>query len=123
MFAVIAYQAANGRTRPPNRGMSNDIKVVSSLMPYCDAMLVDNECRAMLANIPKAHALGYPTTVFSPAMGTEFLDYLRAIESQAPPEHLAEVHSVYGDSWPTPFLNMYEVEREMEARRKGRSST
>ena len=123
MFASIAHQAANGRTRPPNRGMSNDINVVSSLMPYCDAMLVDNECRAMLANIPKAHALGYPTRVFSPATGTEFLDYLRLIESDAPREHLAEVRAVYGDDWSAPFLNMYEVEREMEARRRARPST
>ena len=117
MFAMIAHQAANGRKRPPSRGMSSDIHVVSSLMPYCDAMLVDNECRAMLENIPKKHAIGFSTRMFSPDTGDVFLEFLRAIESSADQAHVTEVRSVYGENWPRPFVAMYEVQRRMDERR------
>jgi hypothetical protein len=53
MFAAIAHRAANGQRKPPNRGMANDIGVVSTLLPYCDAMFIDNGCLSLLQNIPK----------------------------------------------------------------------
>src|SRR5437667_6213231 len=76
LWAVIAQRAAAGQRRPPNRGMVNDINTVSSLLPFCDAMLVDNECRALIGNIPQRHQWSYPTLVFSPDTGAEFLAYL-----------------------------------------------
>lgn len=118
LFASIAHRAANGQKRPPNRGMANDIGIVSSLLPYCDAMFIDNECRAMLENVPKKHAIPYATEIFSLRDGEAFLEYLKRIEDGADKQILADVREVYGDDWPTPFLKMYEVEREMEARRQ-----
>lgn len=117
LFASIAHRAANGQKRPPNRGMANDIGIVSSLLPYCDAMFIDNECRAMLENVPKKHAIPYATEIFSLRDGEALLEYLKRIEDHADKQILAEVREVYGDDWPTPFLTMYEVEREMEAKR------
>jgi hypothetical protein len=117
LFAVIAHQAANGRKRQPSRGMSNDIQIVSSLMPYCDAMFVDNECRIMIESIPKRHALGFATRIFSQDTRDVFLEFLRAIESSADAAHLEEVRSVYGDNWPRPFHAMYDVQRQMDERR------
>lgn len=108
MWAVIAHRASQGQKQPPNRGMSNDIDVVATLLPYCDAMFVDRECAALLGNIPKGYSLGYGTAVFSPASRTEFLEYLRRIEAEADPCVLSCVRNVYGDSWPTPFLSMYQ---------------
>jgi hypothetical protein len=121
LFASIAHRAANGQKRPPNRGMANDIGIVSSLLPYCDAMFIDNECRAMLENIPKKHAVPYSTRVFSLREGDTFLEYLRNIEESADKQILADVREVYGEDWPTPFLTMYEVEREMESRKQRKS--
>jgi hypothetical protein len=118
LFASIAHRAANGQKRPPNRGMANDIGILSSLMPYCDAMFIDNECRAMLENIPKKHALPYPARVLSPQCGHAFLEYLQSSEEGADKQIWEDVRELYGDEWPTPFLTMYEVEREMEARKQ-----
>jgi hypothetical protein len=76
-------------------------------------MFVDNECRAMLDNIPKKYAIRFSTRMFSPSTGDAFLEFLRAIESSADEAHVAEVRTVYGEDWPRPFLAMYEVQRRM----------
>jgi hypothetical protein len=111
MWAVIAHRAANGQRRPPNRGMINDISVVSSLLPYCDAMFIDNECRGLLANIPVRHRPTYATRLFSRNNSDDFLSYLREIETNADSAILACVRSVYGDDWPKPYLTIYEETR------------
>lgn len=96
MFASLAQKAASGQRRPPNQGMANDVAVVSTLLPYCDAMFVDNECRALWQDIPKTHKLSYPCALFSPNIGEDFLHYLEAIRDSATPEHLKLVSEVYG---------------------------
>ncbi len=44
LWAAIARKFAAGRKSPLNQGMANDVRMVSSLLPYCDAMFIDNEC-------------------------------------------------------------------------------
>lgn len=49
LWAAIAHQAAyGGRQNPPNIGMANDIKMVSALLPYCDAIFVDSDMFSLL---------------------------------------------------------------------------
>jgi hypothetical protein len=96
MFASLATKAAGGQKHPPNQGTSNDITIVSTLLPYCDAMFIDNKCRALLQDIPKGFKLPYQCQVFSPNTGTDFLVYLRSIRDSAPPEHLEQVKELYG---------------------------
>jgi hypothetical protein len=117
LWAAIAYQAANGRTKI-NKGMSNDIDTVATLLPYCDAMLVDRELAGLLKTIPAKYSLGYDTRILSLANRDEILDYLRSIEAKADPEVIAAVKAVYGDEWLTPFRTMYKVQRDR--REKGR---
>ena len=66
MFASMAMKAAAGQKEPPNRGAFTDIHIVSSLLPYCDAMFLDNKCRALLLDIPREYKLPYTCAVFSP---------------------------------------------------------
>jgi len=89
----MGQKAATGQREPPNRGTINDINIVSSLMPYCDAMLIDNKCRAWLEDIPQRYALDYPTRIYSRSDGDEFIAYVRTIEAEADPTHIEEVHS------------------------------
>ena len=77
--------------------MRSDVRMISSLLPYCDAMFVDRECHGLLANIPVSHRPNYGCRVFSLTNRDEFLEYLRAIESAASADHLAMVAEVYGD--------------------------
>jgi hypothetical protein len=117
LWAVIAMKASAGQKKAPNRGTVNDIAVVSTLLPYCDAMLLDHPCLAMIEDIPRDFALPYPTRLFSTRRADELFDYLADIERQADPAVLATVERVYGPDWATPFLTMYDVERQREEQR------
>ena len=57
MLASLAKKAAAGQKEIPNQGTVTDINIVSTLLPYCDAMFVDNGCRALLQDIPRDYAL------------------------------------------------------------------
>jgi hypothetical protein len=59
MYASLAAKAAAGQKEIPNQGTATDIDIVSTLLPYCDAMFVDNKCRALLRDIPRDYALPY----------------------------------------------------------------
>jgi hypothetical protein len=96
MFASLAVKATSGQKKLPNQGTVTDINIVSTLLPYCDAMFVDNPCRSLLHDIPKTHALPYPCRVFSLNTGAEFLHYLTEIRDSVSPDHLRLVEEVYG---------------------------
>jgi hypothetical protein len=103
LYASLAMRAQNGQTSAPNRGMANDIRTIADLLPYCDAMFVDNGARALLNDIPKNRKPRYGCKVFSPNVGTEFLDYLEQLIIDAPEEHRALVKHVYGDDYTNPY--------------------
>lgn len=120
LYAGLAHQAANGgRTNLPNQGMQNDIEVLASYTPYCDAIFVDSECYSLLKNVPHKSAagkvktdLGIADKVFSPRNKDEFLEFLDSIEKSASTEHLQLVEQVYGPDWAEPYTTMFDRESD-----------
>jgi hypothetical protein len=96
MYASLSRKAASGQNRVPNQGTANDVEIVSTLLPYCDAMFMDNECRALLQDIPKSHALPYRCRIFSYNTGADFIRYLTEIRDSVSREHLSLIEEVYG---------------------------
>lgn len=96
MFASLSQRAAAGQRKMPDQGTLNDISVVSTLLPYCEAMFVDNGCRALLNDLPKEYRLSYPCAVFSKNNGDDFLAYLRNLRDSVTPQHLEIMNDVYG---------------------------
>jgi hypothetical protein len=111
LFAVMAAKAAAGQKEPPNRGTAADINIVSTLLPYCDAMFVDNKCRGLLSDIPQTHRLPYSTFIFSPNQGKEFLEYLKGIKDACTPAHIRIVEEVYGTGWKDPYLSIFQPKK------------
>jgi hypothetical protein len=109
MYASLAQKAAAGQKKPPNQGTAIDVNVVSMLLPYCDAMFVDNGCRALLRDIPSEYKLPYSCTVFSPNTGADFLRYLKEIRDSASVEHLKLIETVYGPDPLKPQQSIYGV--------------
>lgn len=105
--AALAMRAARGKRRPPKASMSGDIDMISALLPYCDAMLLDQECRSLLQEPEVKSRLGFAASVFSLRYRDEFIEYLDSIEAGAGPEHIAKVLEVYGEGCLQPFTSLY----------------
>jgi hypothetical protein len=97
MFAAIAMLAAGGKKEPPNEGMTTDIETMASLLPYCDAMFMDNECRALLLNVPLALRPPETARVYSLNSRAQFLEYLRSLRTNLTQEHIQALRDVYGE--------------------------
>ena len=97
MFAAIAMRAAQGQKEPPNEGTTTDIETVAHLLPYCDAMFMDNGCRSLLLDVPTTLRPPETAKVFSLNVKTQFLDYLRSIRDGIPAEHVQAIREVYGE--------------------------
>jgi len=113
LWSAIADKAAHGgRKKLPSSGIANDISMVSTILPYCDAIFIDREMYGLLDHpeVKKEVKSRYETNIFSAANKEEFLTYLNAIEKGASKEHLEKVKEVYGTDWPRPFLEMYQYE-------------
>src|SRR5262249_14988762 len=115
MFASLAAKAAAGQKEIPNQGTATDINIVSTLLPYCDAMFVDNKCRALLQDIPRDYALPYACKVFSPNTGGDFIQYLTKIRDSATPDHLKVIEEVYGLDPMKPQNGIYGVGKHKRA--------
>ena len=109
MLASLAAKAAAGQKEVPNQGTAIDIRLVSMLLPYCDAMFVDNKTRALLMDVPKKFALPYPCRVFSVNCGNDFIKYLTEIRNEATPQHLKLIEQVYGPNPLKPQTGIHGV--------------
>lgn len=109
MYASLASKTAAGQKEPPNQGTVTDINIISTLLPYCDAMFVDNKCRALLRDIPRDFALPYPCKVFSLKTGADFIRYLTDIRDSVRPEHLRLIEDVYGPDPMKPQSGIFGV--------------
>jgi len=107
LWAALARKAASGRKQPPNRGCVTDIEIVSTLLPYCDAMFIDNEFRGYLSESPLCDEIKYGTRIFSYKTKEAFLEYLDDIALNASRSHLEKVREVYGYEWEKPFAELY----------------
>jgi hypothetical protein len=97
MFAAIAMRAAHGQREPPDEGTATDIDTAAHLLPYCDAMFMDNGCRSLLLDVPTALRPPETAKVFSLNVKAQFLDYLRLIRNGISAEHVQAIREVYGD--------------------------
>jgi len=95
LYAALARRARAGQ-KGVSKGMTSDIRMISTLLPYVDAMFVDRECHVLLSENPIPERLDYDTRLFSHRNKEEFIAYLDEIEASATPEHLALIHEVYG---------------------------
>lgn len=108
LYASMARDASNGRKKPYNKGTLNDVEFISSLLPYCDAMFIDNEFQSRLCDEPIKTQLGYSDKIFSLNRKKEFLEYLDDIEKKMTKSHLDLVNKVYGDWYNHPYVSMFQ---------------
>jgi hypothetical protein len=108
LIAALARQVATSGRKNIDQGMMNDTSMISTLLPYCDAMFIDNACRNLLMETPLRVEDEYGTKVFSINIKADFLNYLDDIEANITQDHFDRVNEVYGDSWREPYVTMYQ---------------
>lgn len=96
LYAAVARKAAAGQKKPPTRGLTNDVRVISTYAPYVDAMFIDNECAGLLAEEPLRSRLAFKARIFCLNSKDEFVAYLRSLEQQTDPIVLKRANQLYG---------------------------
>jgi hypothetical protein len=106
MWAGLAHRFRNGGQKKWETSIANDITAISTHLPSCDAMFLENECANLLTSNPVKKRMTCKTQIFSLLKKDEFLAYLKEIETSAPKEHLERVQEVYGKFWAVPFSKL-----------------
>jgi hypothetical protein len=99
LYASLSRETQNGRKGPTERdlGTPSDFGAVSTSLPYCDAMFLDNKCAEYLGQEPLAHEVTrHECRVFSLNTGEEFLRYLAAFEAALSVEQRRLAEEIYG---------------------------
>jgi hypothetical protein len=95
MFASLARKSY-GQKEASSRGMWNDIKVISTYIPYCDAIFVDKECAHLLSQKPTCDDLNYKAKIFSLRNKGDFISYLDSLINNTSNEVIARAEEIYG---------------------------
>lgn len=111
LYAATARKHCAGRKDQPGDKKPSilaDISMISTLLPYCDAMMIDTECYLFLNEPDVQQYLDYDTRLFCKKNRDEFMDYLNQIEVNMTSEHRKVITSVYGKDWERPYYNIFE---------------
>lgn len=73
MYAALARKAAAGQKKVPKASFFNDVRTISCLKPYYDAMIVDNECASLLNEEPLRTRITGGAKIFSLNTKEQFL--------------------------------------------------
>ncbi|MUO31476.1 MULTISPECIES: hypothetical protein [Rhizobium/Agrobacterium group] len=97
LFAALGREATLKAKKIFNKGMMNDVRMISSYAPYVHAMIIDQASEALLQQKELKAALCYRAEIFSLKTKESFLRYLKNIEEQTP-ESVREYSSIiYGE--------------------------
>lgn len=94
LYASVARQVAGG-LKQLERSLSMDINAISVVLPYVDAIFVDNFCAARLSEKP-VRAKIPDKSVFSKRTMNELTNWLDDLWRRATLEHLEAVAQLYG---------------------------
>ncbi|MFN3698371.1 MAG: hypothetical protein ACK4VO_13115 [Pseudobdellovibrio sp.] len=108
IMATFGSRISSGNMNKENLepSMFNDAMMVSTILPFCDAIFLEKQMAGFLRDNPLKKSLANMPKIFSLSNKSAFLDYLYQLESSASTDHLAAVKEVYGENWPTPFTSV-----------------
>lgn len=110
LHAAVARKYCAGREECPSEkkiSILNDISMISTLLPYCDAMMIDKFCEELMAEPDVKSAVNYNTQIYSYRSREEFLNFLTEIEKKITPDHFEQVRKHYGEGWEAPYYDIF----------------
>ena|GEM_PF-2156349 len=111
--ALWAAKSQSARSGQKSMGpsFSNDHSAISTYLPYCDAMLVDAECKHLIELGKNRGDIAYDTRIFSVHGDHErgdFMTYLQEIRESATWEHKRNLETVFGTYDLQADMSLYE---------------
>jgi hypothetical protein len=109
-WATLARDVRSGRNPDnfPSASICNDIDMVATYSPFCEALFVDKEVSHLATQAELKRELAGVGKIFSLREGERaaFMAYLDRIEADAPREHLDIVEALYGPDWTKPYVGL-----------------
>ena len=107
IWGAKAHEARAGK-KEMGISFSVDQNAIKTFLPYCDAMLIDTECKRLVEFAQKRGDIAYNTRLFCARDREEFLEYLREIRQSATWEHKNNLKKAFGSDDPQPVFSLYE---------------
>jgi hypothetical protein len=114
MRAAMALKSRDS-ARNPKPSDQCDVEVISSYMPYCDAMLIDGEMRSLASDGKAQLDSAYDTRVFSARTLPKLKEWLDQVETSFPPQQREAVADVYEERFER--LTLHRGRNLLEARK------
>ena len=108
MYASIAKKASEGQKAPPNQGTFADVTALATLLPACDAMVIDDKCLATLFDVPQSHRPRYQADLFSTKTLDKLVLWLERALACVTQEHKELLTKLYGRGWEEPNLAIFK---------------
>lgn len=107
-WATLARVVRSGMNpeKFPSGSLYNDLEVIAAYSPYCDVMFVDKEMENLTRQGDLGRCLSSGARIFSLRSKEDFLEYLKKLEADASPDHIALTKEVYGPDAGTPFRSL-----------------
>lgn len=105
LLASLSRELQGGRKQPVDLGTPADFAAISTSLPYCDAMLVDNKCAEYLGQEPLVSEVAHHgCRIFSLRSKEKLLAHLNEVEASASEDHRQLVTQLYGPMPTAPAL-------------------
>lgn len=97
LFAGLSRRLVSaGQKKLPSKGMMNDIRAISTYGPFVDAMFIDKGCASLLSEEPLRSELKLKAEIFSSTSGDAFIQYLRRLDDETPPDVERYAEEIFG---------------------------
>lgn len=112
LFASLARKAGHGQRSVPSPGVFTDVEAISSLLPYCDAMVLDREMAGHMRDEPlRSVAAQFGTQILALNDRQGILDFFDEIIRNVPAERVEIVRDYMGEAG-KPNLGLVEYGRK-----------
>jgi hypothetical protein len=96
IFAGLARNYfRNKAMKPATNGDSYDIEIISHLLPYCDAMVIDNKFGILLDELNRNGKINYKTKFFYISKQDQLFSWLETIDHNIPAEQAQTAKMLY----------------------------
>lgn len=116
LWATVRFQLSTGaRKNRPDRGIFNDIRLISLFTPYVNGIFIDRSMHLVFQHKKAEKILShYYPKIYSVLNKDKFVEFIKSLEEAAPKYHFGFVKQVYGENWNQPYYTMFKRKSQIK---------